>query len=72
MVYLLEEPLPRDRKRREEKSPAPAGIEPTTSRVLLSRRVLYCCAATKDETIKVVRPIKSSDDVLKWKTVIFR
>ena len=30
----------------EEKSPATAGIEPTTSRIWLSRHVLYRCAAT--------------------------
>ena len=47
LLQLLEGPDigPRQRKRRK-KTEHPAGIEPTTSRVLLCSRVLYLCATT--------------------------
>ena len=47
---LVKDTLLRDR---DEKARYPTAIEPMTSRVLLLRRVFYCCAAIAAQVFKV-------------------
>ena len=47
---VIKKTLLRDRKRRKKQHLA--GIEPTTSRVLLRRRKLYRCTSTTDQKFK--------------------
>ena len=49
---------------KKEKAPQPAGIEPTTSRVLLFRRVLYRCATTAAKSIRFIGSVEDFQDSL--------
>ena len=53
-LYLLEGPdsgHTTEGKKEKEKAQLPAGIEPTTSRVMLPRHVLYHCATSADRLL---------------------
>ena len=51
VLHLCEGPLLRKLGKREnKKGKHSAGYEPTTSEVLLRRRVLFCCATTAART----------------------